>query len=54
MLPRIPIPEAREPFEQLVSAGRSLADLHVDYEMVDPYSRDVQLKPNALATDRET
>lgn len=54
MLPHIPTPETRERFEQLASAGRRLADLHVDYESVDPYPLDVQLKSGSSATDRET
>ena len=54
MLPHIPTPETRERFEQLVSAGRSLADLHVDYESVDAYPLDVQLKSGTSASDSET
>lgn len=52
MLPHIPTPESRERFEQLASAGRNLSDLHVDYEMVDPYRLDVPLRPStSLTTD---
>lgn len=54
MLPHIPIPETRERFEQLASAGRRLAELHVAYEAVDPYDLDVQLKKGVSADDRET
>lgn len=54
MLPRIPTPETRERFEQLTSAGRRLSDLHVDYETVEPYPLDVQLKSGSSAGDRET
>lgn len=54
MLPHIPTPESRERFEQLVSAGRRMANLHVDYESVEPYPLDVQLKSIASAEDRET
>lgn len=54
MLPHIPTPETRERFEQLASAGRRLADMHVDYETVDPYPLDVQLKSGSSADDRET
>ena len=54
MLPHIPTPDTRERFEQLTSAGRRLADLHVDYECVDPYPLDVQLKSSASVDDRET
>lgn len=54
ILPHIPTPDTRERFEQLASAGRRLADLHVDYEAVDPYPLDVQLKSSASVSDRET
>ena len=54
MLPHIPTPESRERFEQLASAGRRLSDLHLDYETVDPYPLDVQLKSGSSADDRET
>ncbi|MFZ2174370.1 MAG: type ISP restriction/modification enzyme, partial [Rhodococcus sp. (in: high G+C Gram-positive bacteria)] len=54
MLPHISTPETRERFEQLATAGRSLADLHVNYETVAPYEVDVQLKPGADSGDRET
>lgn len=54
MLPHIPTPQRRERFEQLASAGRALADLHVGYEDVEPYPVDVQLKPGADPADRET
>ncbi len=54
MLPRIPTPATRERFAQLAAAGRALAHLHVDYESVEPYPLDVQLKPGADAKDRET
>lgn len=54
MLPHIPTPQTRERFEQLADAGRRLAELHVDYETVDPYPLDVQLKPGAEPADRET
>lgn len=54
MLPHIPTPETRERFEQLADAGRKLAELHVDYESVDAYPLDVQLKPGIDPADRET
>ncbi|MBC2637513.1 MULTISPECIES: DEAD/DEAH box helicase [unclassified Rhodococcus (in: high G+C Gram-positive bacteria)] len=54
MLPHIPTPESRDRFEQLVAAGGKLADLHVNYETVEPYDLDVQLKKGASAQDRET
>ncbi len=37
MLPRIPLAASREDFEAFVDAGRKLAELHVNYESVDPY-----------------
>lgn len=54
MLPHIPTPESRARFEQLASAGRRLAGLHVDYETATPYPLDVKLKPGASAEDRTT
>lgn len=54
MLPHIPTPETRERFEQLASAGRALSRLHVNYEDVEPYPVDVQLKPGTDPSDRET
>src|SRR5690606_27127431 len=54
MLPHIPTPTSRERFEQHVAAGRQLADLHANYETVDPYDLDVQLKPGASVEDRGT
>ena len=54
MLPHIPIPETGERLEQLANAGRTLAELHMGYETVEPYDLDVQLKKGASAEDRET
>nr|WP_236722306.1 DEAD/DEAH box helicase [Prescottella equi] len=54
MLPHIPNPETRERFEQLAAAGRKLADLHVNYETVELYGLDVQLKKGVSSEDRET
>lgn len=54
MLPHIPTPASRERFEQVAAAGRKLADLHVNYETVEPYDLDVQLKKGVSAEDRET
>lgn len=54
MLPHIPTPESRERFEQLASAGRSLSDLHIGYEAVEPYPADVQLKAGTDPEKRET
>ena len=52
-LPHIPTPETRDRFEQLATAGRQLADLHVGYETVELYELDVQVK-GADPEDRET
>ncbi|MCK8673951.1 DEAD/DEAH box helicase [Rhodococcus sp. HM1] len=54
MLPHIPTPVTQERFEQLAAVGRRLADLHVNYETVEPYDLDVQLKKGADPNDRET
>ena len=37
MLPRIPLAATTSDFEAFVEAGRRLADLHVNYETVEPY-----------------
>jgi predicted helicase len=37
MLPRIPLAAATSDFEAFVEAGGKLADLHVNYETVEPY-----------------
>ena len=37
MLPRIPLAASSADFQAFVDAGRTLADLHVNYETVDPY-----------------
>lgn len=54
MLPHIPTPDTRERFEQLATAGRALADLHVGYEEVEPYPLEVKRNAGASADDRET
>ncbi|OMC22242.1 DEAD/DEAH box helicase [Mycobacterium colombiense] len=54
MLPRIPTPETRDRFGQLVDAGRKLADLHIGYEAVEPYPLDVQIKAGVDPANRET
>lgn len=54
MLPHIPTPNSRTRFEQLAAAGRSLSDLHVGYESVEPHTVDVILKPGTDPEDRET
>src|SRR5690606_5078788 len=52
MLPHIPTPDSRERFDQLAAAGRKLAELHVNYERVEPYPVEVQVKGDPA--DRET
>jgi predicted helicase len=37
MLPRIPLAASTSDFDAFVEAGRHLADLHVNYETVQPY-----------------
>lgn len=37
MLPRIPLAASAADFQAFADAGRALADLHVNYETVDPY-----------------
>ncbi len=54
MLPHIPTPETKQRFDQFADAGRKLADLHVNYEAVEPYPLDVQLKAGTKPEDRET
>jgi predicted helicase len=53
MLPHIPTPQTKKRFEQLATAGRKLADLHVGYESVAPYPLEVQLKPGTDPYDRQ-
>ncbi|MFS4491055.1 DEAD/DEAH box helicase [Dietzia kunjamensis] len=54
MLPHIPTPETRDRFETVTRVGRWLADLHMNYEKVEPYPVKVELKKGASAEDRET
>lgn len=54
MLPHIPTPETRDRFETVTRVGRMLADLHMNYEKVEPYPVKVELKKGASAEDRET
>ncbi|ADG98197.1 type III restriction protein res subunit [Segniliparus rotundus DSM 44985] len=53
-LPHIPTPGSRAEFDTYNSAGRRLADLHANYEDVDFYPLNVQLKEGANPSDRET
>lgn len=54
MLPHIPTPETRDRFETVARVGRWLADLHMNYQKVEPYPVKVELKKGASAEDRET
>ncbi|MGV0838524.1 DEAD/DEAH box helicase [Mycolicibacterium thermoresistibile] len=53
-LPRIPTPDDAYRFSHVADIGRQLADLHVNYEVAQPYPLDVQLKSGANPEDRET
>ncbi len=54
MLPHIPTPDTFYRFQHVAQIGRQLADLHIGYEGVEPYPLDVQLRPGASASNRET
>lgn len=54
MLPHIETPTDIDRFRLVSEAGRELMDLHINYEDVEPWPVDVQLKPGADASDRET
>lgn len=54
MLPHIETPADIDRFRLVSEAGRELMDLHINYEDVEPWPVDVQLKPCADASDRET
>lgn len=54
MLPHIETPTDIDRFRLVSEAGRELMDLHINYEDVEPWPADVQLKPGADASDRET
>lgn len=54
MLPHIETPTDIEHFRLVSEAGRDLMDLHINYEDVEPWPLDVQLKPGVDASDRET
>jgi predicted helicase len=53
MLPHIPTPSTIERFDQLVSAGAQLSELHMNYESVEPHPLAVDLKPGVDPGDRE-
>ena len=52
MLPHIETPETREEFDKFARAGKQLMNLHVDYEDVEPWPLDAQVKGDP--EDRET
>lgn len=52
MLPHIETPSLRAEFDTFAAAGQELMDLHVDYETVEPWTLDIQVKGDE--TDRET
>jgi len=54
MLPHIPTPDSLERFQRVSDIGRQLAEVHVNYQDADPYPLDVQLRPGASASNRET
>ena len=54
MLPHIETPTDRARFDQLAAAGKELMDLHINYEDVEPWPLDIQLKLTADPEDRET
>ncbi|WP_175935869.1 DEAD/DEAH box helicase [Corynebacterium sp. Marseille-P4321] len=52
MLPHIETPSEREEFDKFAAAGRELMDLHVNYEDLEPYPLEVEVKGDP--DDRET
>lgn len=52
MLPHIETPSSRAEFDKFAAAGKELMALHVDYESVEPWPLDIQIKGDE--SDRET
>lgn len=52
MLPHIETPASRTEFDKFVVEGKELMDLHVNYESVEPWPLDIQVKGDE--SDRET
>ncbi|MCG7233568.1 DEAD/DEAH box helicase [Corynebacterium sp. ACRQM] len=52
MLPHIKTPSSRAEFDKFAAAGKELMALHVDYESVEPWPLDIQVKGDE--SDRET
>ncbi|WP_159717144.1 DEAD/DEAH box helicase [Actinomyces marmotae] len=53
-LPRIPLVATREDFTALATAGRALADLHLDYEEVEPWPLTLSVDGAILPWARRT
>ncbi|WP_268891864.1 type ISP restriction/modification enzyme [Actinomyces sp. zg328] len=53
-LPRIPLVATREDFTALATAGRALADLHLDYEEVEPWPLTLTVDGASLPWARRT
>ena len=52
MLPHIETPSSRAEFDKFAAAGKEVMDLHVNYESVEPWPLDIQVKGDG--SDRET
>ena len=52
MLPHIETPNSRAEFDKFAAAGKELMDLHVNYESVEPWPLDIQVKGDE--SNRET
>ena len=53
MLPRLPLVDNRDDFRAFSAAGRALAELHLNYETIEPYKdAKVTLDPNAYINYR--
>ena len=52
MLPHIETPSSRAEFDKFAAAGAQLMDLHVNYESMEPWPLDIQVKGDE--NDRET
>jgi predicted helicase len=54
MLPHIPTPDSATGFATVAEIGRQLSELHVNYEAVEPYPLNIELKPGVATSNRET
>src|SRR5699024_4010921 len=50
MLPHIETPTDRHRFDQLAAAGRELLELHINYEDLEPYPLNIEIK-NSFDSD---